>query len=177
MSSAAPTAPDAAPEQAFRLADQVNRRPQAVRLLAAVRRHRLDLLAALVCAVLAGWVTHGLWPDPAGRTLALNPEDQALYEWFLAVDARALLGDFGLLTDRLNAPDGVNLMTNTSVIALGIVFAPVTLLLGAPVTFALLAAANLAGTAFAGTCCSTGRCEPAGSPPRSAEGSAGSARA
>nr|WP_246382670.1 hypothetical protein [Micromonospora jinlongensis] len=90
-----------------------------------------------------------MWPDPAGRTLALNPEDQALYEWFLAVDARALLGDFGLLTDRLNAPDGVNLMTNTSVIALGIVFAPVTLLLGAPVTFALLAAANLAGTAFA----------------------------
>ncbi|WP_330464214.1 hypothetical protein [Micromonospora zamorensis] len=149
MSSAAPTAPDAAPEQAFRLADQVNRRPRAVRLLAAVRRHRLDLLAALVCAVLAGWVTHGLWPDPAGRTLALNPEDQALYEWFLAVDARALLGDFGLLTDRLNAPDGVNLMANTTVIALGIVFAPVTLLLGAPVTFALLAAANLAGTAFA----------------------------
>jgi hypothetical protein len=149
VSSAAPTAPDAAPEQAFRLADQVNRRPRAVRLLAAVRRHRLDLLAALVCAVLAGWVTHGLWPDPAGRTLALNPEDQALYEWFLAVDARALLGDFGLLTDRLNAPDGVNLMANTTVIALGIVFAPVTLLLGAPVTFALLAAANLAGTAFA----------------------------
>ncbi|MBQ1037999.1 MULTISPECIES: hypothetical protein [Micromonospora] len=149
MSSAAPTAPDAAPEQAFRLADQVNRRPRAVRLLAAVRRHRLDLLAALVCAVLAGWVTHGLWPNPAGRTLALNPEDQALYEWFLAVDARALLGDFGLLTDRLNAPDGVNLMANTTVIALGIVFAPVTVLLGAPVTFALLAAANLAGTAFA----------------------------
>lgn len=149
MSSAAPTAPDAAPEQAFRLADQVNRRPRAVRLLAAVRRHQLDLLAALVCAVLAGWVTHGLWPDPAGRTMALNPEDQALYEWFLAVDARALLGDFGLLTDRLNAPDGVNLMANTSVIALGIVLAPVTLLLGAPVTFALLAAANLAGTAFA----------------------------
>ncbi|WP_433552755.1 hypothetical protein ACQP08_04735 [Micromonospora zamorensis] len=149
MSSAAPTAPDAAPEQAFRLADQVDRRPRAVRLLAAVRRHRLDLLAALVCAVLAGWVTHGLWPDPAGRTLALNPEDQALYEWFLAVDARALLGDFSLLTDRLNAPDGVNLMANTTVIALGVVFAPVTLLLGAPVTFALLAAANLAGTAFA----------------------------
>lgn len=149
MSSAAPTAPDAAPEQAFRLADQVNRRARGVRLLAAVRRHRLDLLAALVCAMLAGWVTHGLWPDPAGRTLALNPEDQALYEWFLAVDARALLGDFGLLTDRLNAPDGVNLMANTTVIALGVVFAPVTLLLGAPVTFALLAAANLAGTAFA----------------------------
>lgn len=149
MSSAAPTAPDAAPEQAFRLVDRVNRRPRAARLLAAVRRHRADLLAALLFAVLAGWLTHGLWPDPAGRILALNPEDQTLYEWFLAVDARALLGDFDLLTNRLNAPDGVNLMANTTVIALGVVFAPVTLLLGAPVTFALLAGANLAGTALA----------------------------
>ncbi|MFI6233783.1 hypothetical protein ACIBD9_09530 [Micromonospora sp. NPDC050784] len=149
MSSAAPTAPDAAPEQAFRLADRVNRRPRAVRLLAAVHRHRTDLLAALIFAVLAGWLTQGLWPDPGARTLALNPEDQTLYEWFLAVDARALLGDFDLLTDRLNAPDGVNLMANTTVIALGVLFAPVTLLLGAPVTFALLAAANLAGTALA----------------------------
>ncbi|MEU4470113.1 hypothetical protein [Micromonospora sp. NPDC023888] len=149
MSSAAPTAPDAAPEQAFRLAGRVDRRPRVARLLAAVRRHRADLLVTLVFVVLAGWLTHGLWPDPAGRTLALNPEDQTLYEWFLAVDARALLGDFDLLTDRLNAPDGVNLMANTTVIALGIVFAPVTLLLGAPVSFALLAAANLAGTAAA----------------------------
>ncbi|SCE68061.1 hypothetical protein [Micromonospora saelicesensis] len=149
MSSAAPTAPDAAPEQAFRLADQVNRRPRGTRLLAAVRRHRADLLAALIFAVLAGWLTHGLWPDPGARILALNPEDQTLYEWFLAVDARALLGDFDLLTNRLNAPDGVNLMANTTVIALGVLFAPVTLLLGAPVTFALLAAGNLAGTALA----------------------------
>ncbi|MEU5904421.1 hypothetical protein ABZ780_08595 [Micromonospora sp. NPDC047467] len=149
MSSAAPTAPDAAPDQALRLVDQVDRRTRAVRLLAAVRRHRADLLVALIWVVLAGWLTHGLWPDPGGRTLALNPEDQALYEWFLAVDARALLGDFSLLTDRLNAPDGVNLMANTTVIALGIVCAPLTLLFGAPVTFALLAAANLAGTALA----------------------------
>ncbi|WP_406077351.1 hypothetical protein [Micromonospora sp. NBC_00858] len=149
MSSAAPTAPDAAPEQAFRRSDQINRLAWAVRLLSAVRRHRADLLVALICTVLAGWLTHGLWPDPAGRVMALNPEDQALYEWFLAVDARALLGDFSLLTDRLNAPDGVNMMANTTVIALGIVCAPITLLLGAPVTFALLAAANLAGTAVA----------------------------
>ncbi|MEV7984004.1 hypothetical protein [Micromonospora sp. NPDC085948] len=145
MSSAAPTAP----EQAFRLDRQGDRRPRAARLLAAVHRHRADLLVALAWVALAGWLTHGLWPDPAGRTLALNPEDQTLYEWFLAVDARALLGDFDLLTDRLNAPDGVNLMANTTVIALGIVVAPVTLLLGAPVSFALLAAANLAGTAVA----------------------------
>ncbi|WP_416901081.1 hypothetical protein [Micromonospora echinospora] len=119
------------------------------RLLAAAHRNRVDLLAVLGFLVLAGVLTHGLWPNPSGRVLALNPEDQTLYEWFLAVDSRALLGDFSLLTDRLNAPDGVNLMANTTVIALGVVFAPVTLVFGAPTTFALLAALNLAGTAIA----------------------------
>lgn len=148
MSSAVPTAPDAVPAQAVHSTEAVPR-PRLARLLAAATRHRTDLLVGLLFLALAGWLTHGLWPDPSGRTLALNPEDQTLYEWFLAVDSRALLGDFGLLTDRLNAPDGVNLMTNTSVIALGVLLAPVTLLLGAPVTFALLAAVNLAGTAVA----------------------------
>jgi hypothetical protein len=105
-----------------------------------------------VCAaflLLAMWVTHRLWPDPTGRVLALNAEDQTLYEWFLAYDARILLGDFSLLSDRLNAPDGVNLMTNTTVIALGTLLAPVTLLFGAPTTFALIATGNLAATAIA----------------------------
>ncbi|MEU3452696.1 hypothetical protein ABZ671_03695 [Micromonospora sp. NPDC006766] len=122
---------------------------RASRLLAAVARRRADLLAALLFALLAGVLTHGLWPAPGQRVLALNPTDQTLYEWFLAVDSRALLGDFSLLTDRLNAPDGVNLLTNTTVIALGVLLAPVTLAFGAPVTFALLVAGNLAGTAIA----------------------------
>ncbi|MGW4497133.1 hypothetical protein ACWENR_00715 [Micromonospora sp. NPDC004336] len=149
MSSAAPTAPDAAPDQDVLVAERLPRRLSAARLRGAVARHRADVAVGLLFVALAGWLTHGLWPDPAGRVLALNAADQTLYEWFLAVDARALLGDFGLLTHRLNAPDGVNLMANTTVIALGILLAPVTLLLGAPVTFALLAAANLAGTAVA----------------------------
>ncbi|MFC7544830.1 hypothetical protein [Plantactinospora sp. GCM10030261] len=113
------------------------------------RAHRADLLIGLAYLVLAGWLTHGLWPDPGHRVLALNPADQTLYEWFLATDARVLFGDFSLLSDRLNAPAGVNLMTNTTVIALGILFSPVTLLFGAATTFALLAALNLAGTAIA----------------------------
>ncbi|MFI7023335.1 hypothetical protein ACIBMZ_11540 [Micromonospora sp. NPDC049900] len=149
MSSVAPTAREnGVSERAIRTTDRV-RLPRPARLLTAVSRHRADLLVGLAFVVLAGWLTHGLWPDPTGRVLALNPEDQVLYEWFLTVDARVLLGDFGLHTDRLNAPDGVNLMANTSVIALGLLFAPVTLAFGAPVTFALLAAANLAATATA----------------------------
>ncbi|SCL27805.1 hypothetical protein GA0070616_3571 [Micromonospora nigra] len=148
MSSPASAAPDASPELAVR-PDVRPARPWPARLHAAAARHRTDLVVGLLFVALAGWLTHGLWPDPAARTLALNPADQTLYEWFLAVDSRALLGDFSLLTDRLNAPDGVNLMANTSVVALGVLLAPVTLLLGAPVTFALLVAANLAGTAVA----------------------------
>ncbi|MEV4712427.1 hypothetical protein [Micromonospora sp. NPDC049374] len=149
MSSRAPIAPtDDVATQADHPLARVRRR-QLTRLARTAARYRTDLLAGLFFAALAGTLTHRLWADPAGLVLALNPEDQVLYEWFLAVDARALLGDFGLTTDRLNAPDGVNLMANTSVIALGVVFAPVTLLFGAPVTFALLMTVNLAGTATA----------------------------
>ncbi|MBE1484923.1 hypothetical protein [Plantactinospora soyae] len=115
----------------------------------ALRRHRTDLAIGLLFLLLAGWLTAGMWPDPGARILSLNPEDQALYEWFLAVDSRVLHGDFALLSDRLNAPTGVNLMANTTVIALGMLFAPITLVAGAPATFALLVAGNLAGTAIA----------------------------
>ncbi|MBQ1061198.1 hypothetical protein KBX43_10710 [Micromonospora sp. C41] len=132
--------------------DQVRAaRPATVtrRMTAAVRRRRADLLVGLAFAAFAAWLTHGLWPAPGTRVLALNPADQTLYEWFLALDARALRGELSLVSDRLNAPDGVNLMANTSVVALGVPLAPVTLAFGAPVTFALLVALNLAGTALA----------------------------
>lgn len=119
------------------------------RVLAALRPFAPDLAISLLFLVMAGWVTHGLWPDPATRVLALNPEDQTLYEWFLAADSRALFGDFALLSDRLNAPDGVNMMANTTVIALGTLLSPVTVLFGVPVTFALIAAGNLGLTAIA----------------------------
>ncbi|WP_307812706.1 hypothetical protein [Micromonospora coerulea] len=149
MTSAARTAPGPDPEQAVRLEPALVRPSRSSRLLATAVRHRADLFVGLLFVLLAGWLTQGLWPAPAQRMLALNPADQTLYEWFLAVDSRALVGDFSLLTNRLNAPDGVNLMTNTTVIALGVLLAPVTMLVGAPVTFALLAAGNLAGTAVA----------------------------
>nr|MDT0657909.1 hypothetical protein [Micromonospora sp. DSM 115978] len=147
MTSTAPKASDADQADPPERSDEPSSRARLG--LAALRRHRLDLGVCLIYLAVAGWVTHELWPDPGGRVLALNPADQTLYEWFLAMDARLLHGDFSLLSDRLNAPDGVNLMANTTVIAIGFVFAPVTLLAGAPVTFALVAALNLAGTAIA----------------------------
>jgi hypothetical protein len=101
---------------------------------------------ALLFVVGAAWLTRGFWPDPAGRVLALNPNDQALDEWFLAYATRAYRGDFSLVTGMLNAPEGVNLLCNASLIGMGLLFAPVTLALGAPYTFGILVAGNLAAT-------------------------------
>ncbi|GGJ99770.1 glycosyl transferase [Pilimelia anulata] len=106
----------------------------------------------LVCAgylVAAFVVLSQLWVAPTERVLSLNAEDQTLYEWFLANDTLLWTGGSGLLSDRLNAPEGFNLMANTTVIALGLLGTPVTLAFGAPVTFALFATLNLAGTAAA----------------------------
>lgn len=108
-----------------------------------------DAAAGALMALAAAFVTHGLWPGPAGRVLRLNPNDQALDEWFLAYATRAYRGDFSLVTAALNAPEGVNLLCNASLVGLGLLFAPLTLALGAPVTFAVLTGFNLAATGAA----------------------------
>lgn len=108
---------------------------------------RTDAGVCLVYLALAAWIGHGLWPDPATRALAHNVADQTLIEWFLAHGVLFWTGEFDLLTGRLNSPDGVNLMSNASHILHGILMAPVTVLFGASVSFALLVPLNLAATA------------------------------
>ncbi|MEU0554678.1 hypothetical protein [Dactylosporangium sp. NPDC006015] len=114
--------------------------------LQASRRWPVDVGAGLLFILAAALLTHRLWPGPAGRVLAHNPSDQALDEWFLAYATRAYRGDFTLVTGMLNAPEGVNLLANASLIGMGLLMAPVTLAFGAPVTFSLLVAGNLAAT-------------------------------
>jgi hypothetical protein len=89
----------------------------------------------------------GLFTNPATYAIADNVNDQALIEWFLAYGVVIWKGDFSLVTARLNSPDGINLMTNASHLLHGVIMAPVTVLFGAPVSFALLAALNLSATA------------------------------
>jgi hypothetical protein len=110
-------------------------------------RTAFDAAACAVYLAFAAWVFHGLWADPATRAIADNRDDQALIEWFLAHGVLLWTGDFSLVTDRLNAPEGVNLMSNASHILHGALVAPVTVLFGAPVSFAVLAAVNLGATA------------------------------
>jgi hypothetical protein len=113
-------------------------------------RRRTDVIVAGLALALAGLVTAGLWPDPAGRAVSVNSGDQALFEWLLAYGAHAVThGHDPFFTDLLNVPNGVNLAVNTSITVYAVVFAPLTFLLGPPVTFVVILTLNLAGTAYA----------------------------
>ncbi|HET6482690.1 MAG TPA: hypothetical protein VFG35_22020 [Actinoplanes sp.] len=116
----------------------------------ASRRSPADLWAGLSYAALAVLVMIQLWRDPSGRVLAGNDDDHGVFLFMLAHGERVLFhGDNPFFSDRLNVPDGVNMMANTSVLALSLPLAPLTHWLGAGVSVALLLTLGLAGTAFA----------------------------
>ncbi|OLB76323.1 MAG: hypothetical protein AUI14_19120 [Actinobacteria bacterium 13_2_20CM_2_71_6] len=111
---------------------------------------RYDLLA-LGCYLLGGlWVTLHLWKHVNGRVLSAHPSDQLLTEQLLAHAVRVFThGDNPFFTHQMNAPDGVNMMANTSMFGLTIPLVPVTLLFGPAVAFAVMATFAPLGTAFA----------------------------
>jgi len=112
--------------------------------------HRIttDLTAAATYLALAVYIGHQLLVSPNSRLLARNWQDQVLIEWFMAYGSRVWLGDFDLVTGRLNSPDGVNLMSNASHIGHAVLLAPVTWIWGAPVSFAVALVLNLAATSL-----------------------------
>ena len=98
-----------------------------------------DLLVAAVSIALACWVTSGFLVDPNGRASLVNSGDQALFEWLLSYGAYAVThGADPLFTHLLNVPDGVNLAVNTSITVYSVLFSPLTMWLGAPVTFLII---------------------------------------
>ncbi|WDZ87630.1 hypothetical protein [Micromonospora cathayae] len=109
-------------------------------------RRDVGVYGAFLLAAL--WVTSRIWADPAGRVASLYSSDPAQVQFFLAHSVRVVLhGEFPFYTDQFNYPDGVNLMANTAILALGIPMVPVTLLFGPATTFVLLVTLALAGTA------------------------------
>ncbi|MFG1676727.1 hypothetical protein [Micromonospora sp. NPDC049282] len=113
-------------------------------------RRRIDLVVYTGFLLAAVWVTSGIWADPAGRVAALYSSDPAQVQFFLAHSVRVVLhGEFPFFTEQFNYPDGVNLMANTAILALGIPMVPVTLLFGPAVSFVALVTIGLAGTAAA----------------------------
>jgi len=106
--------------------------------------------AILACYLLAAVaVTWHLWADPAAHTVAGNPNDADQFAWFLRYDATAIAHGRlpALVTAAMNAPQGVNMMWNTSVLLPGILLAPVTLLLGPQTALTVLLTAGFAGSA------------------------------
>jgi hypothetical protein len=115
------------------------------------RRARVVWPWLVVCCYLAGAVavTARLWVDPAGRAQAGGPNDMDLFAWFVRYAATAVgHGQLpALITSAMNAPQGVNLMWNTSFLLPGVLLAPVTLLAGPQVTSTVVLTLGFAGSA------------------------------
>ncbi|WP_240943717.1 hypothetical protein [Micromonospora thermarum] len=112
-----------------------------------LRGRRADLLAVLSFVALALWVTARLWLHP-DRGLRDNRTDQSQFEWMMAHGARVVTEFVHPFTsDRMNVPDTVNLMANTSVLSVSIPMTPVTLLAGPRTSFLLFLTLGMAATA------------------------------
>jgi hypothetical protein len=107
---------------------------------------RLVLACYLAGAVAVTW---RLWADPAGRMQVGDVQDVNLFAWYMRYAATAVSHGRipALITTAVNAPHGVNLMWNTSVLPLGILLTPVTLLAGPQVSLTVLLTLSIAGSA------------------------------
>ena len=124
--------------------------PAAPAATRAPRRRFWTATAVLACYLLAAVaVTWHLWGDPASRLVAGNPYDPDQFAWFLRYTATAVSHGRppALVTAAMNAPQGINVMWNTSLLLPGIVLAPVTLLLGPQTALTVLLTAGFAGSA------------------------------
>ncbi len=112
--------------------------------------NRADAAAASAFTVLALFVLQGQWRNLSNGYLYNSGQDQAMWEWFFAVAAHSVVHlENPLWSDLQNYPLGVNLMANTAMFGLSIPLAPVTLLFGPTVTWAIALTIGLAGTACA----------------------------
>jgi hypothetical protein len=126
--------------------------PEAAAAPPAPRRAAWAIAAILACYLLgAVAVTWHLWADPASHTVAGNPNDADLFAWFLRYDATAVAHGRlpALVTSAMNAPQGINIMWNTSILLPGVLLAPVTLLLGPQTALTVLMTLGFAGSAAA----------------------------
>ena len=94
-------------------------------------------------------LTWRLWADPGARMVGGNPGDANLVAWFMRYSATAVShGRFpALVTTGLNAPQGINLMWNASMLLPGVILTPVTLLAGPWTSLNILLTLGFAGSA------------------------------
>jgi hypothetical protein len=106
----------------------------------------LILLCYLAGAVAVTW---RLWADPASLAQTGDTADVDLFAWFMRYDGTAIAHGHlpALVTVAMNAPRGINLMWNTSLLFPGVVLAPVTLLAGAQTSLTIMLTLGMAGSA------------------------------
>ncbi|WP_436970881.1 hypothetical protein [Micromonospora coxensis] len=112
------------------------------------RPRRADVLAIGAYVLLGVFVCLNYWVDVQHRVSSHLPTDHSWFEWLFqhgAYSVRHL--ENPLFSARQNAPDGVNMMANTSLLGMTIPLAPITLLFGPQVTYALYLGGALAATA------------------------------
>ncbi|MGC4885804.1 hypothetical protein [Micromonospora sp. DT227] len=108
-----------------------------------------DALAVLSFVLLALWVTARLWIDPANGVRD-NRTDQAQFEWMMAHGARVVTHfAYPFTSDRMNVPDVVNLMGNTSVLSVSLPLSPITVWFGPRWSFLVFLTLGLAATGAA----------------------------
>jgi hypothetical protein len=125
--------------------------PAATRAAWPPSERRTLLLTGVYCLLGAVAVTMWLWRDPASRLVAGNPYDTDQFAWYFRYDATAV-AHFrlpALITEGMNAPQGVSVMWNTFMLLPGMLLAPVTLLAGPQASLTILMTAGFAGSAFA----------------------------
>jgi hypothetical protein len=114
------------------------------RLLSPALITALVVLAYSAAAVAVFW---RVWSGNPTIDTQYGP-DTALNTWFLAWAPHAVLHGLNpFFTTAANAPYGVNVLSNTSELLLGLVAAPVTLVWGPIATFNVLMTLALAGSA------------------------------
>lgn len=113
-------------------------------------RRTQNVVAFAVYVVGALFVTSRLWLDVHARVPSSNTHDFAFFNFAFTHAAHALVHfQNPLFNSGLNAPDGINMMANTSMLGLAIPLVPVTLLLGSDVSFLIATLIGFAGTAAA----------------------------
>ncbi|MFV2102311.1 hypothetical protein [Micromonospora sp. LOL_024] len=108
-----------------------------------------DAAAGLSFALLGFWVTARMWRNPADG-IRDNRTDMAQFEWMMAHGARVVTElAYPFSSDRMNVPDSVNLMANTSVLSVSLPMVPITLLFGTRAAFLVFLTFGMIATATA----------------------------
>jgi hypothetical protein len=114
------------------------------------RARRADLLAAAAYLAAAVVVCARLWVDATDRVTTDNVRDHTFFEFVFTHAARSITHfDNPFFSTQLNAPLGVNMMGNTSMLGLSLPLVPVTLTAGPAVSVVLALTLGLAATALA----------------------------